>query len=187
MQASQRLTWVLYGIIGTLAVVACCLLVLTGGVLLRNTLGQSVNDDQPRRVIEELVPSADDAPAVDVWGDVNDVWACRDAVADWADDMQPVLESAGELSDAMLAGDVDRGLWVTQQVYQALEMIVPPACDPQLAQWQADFQQVFVAYEEGFLALAADDVDTALIMFEAANTTLTELTTQLEAVVARYE
>jgi hypothetical protein len=183
MQSSQRLTWVLYGIIGTLGIVACCLLALTGGVLLRNTLVQGSDSRSTSDVPADVEPMTE-VPIEDAW---VDAWGCRDAVADWADEMQPVMEYAGELSDAMLASDADRGLWVTQQVYQELDIIVPPACDPQLVQWQVDFQQVFVAYEEGFLALADGDADTALSIFERANASLTELTTQLEVVVARYQ
>lgn len=166
---SSRMIWLLYGIVGTLLVVSCCLVAAIGAVWLRSTPAESTGEMRAPDVTRESAT------------------ACRDAVSAWADAIAEVTADAGAISDAITDADAEYGILVSQYAYQALDDIEPPACDPELALWQSDLQQVFLTYVRGFEMLADDDVWGAIERFDAANSMLTELNHQLEDVVTRYE
>ncbi len=172
---NQRVMWVLYGIIGTLALVSCCLLAVLALVWVRTPT--STTEPTP---VPPVVATVAPAPPVDA-GD------CRAQVIDWANTVQTVATDAMQVSDAMLTNDAERGTAIAEQAYTELAAIEPPACDTEVVAWHWEFQDVFLEFGAGFEALAVGDIDTAVGIFDGANQRLEVLTQQLEAIVARYE
>lgn len=171
---SQRVMWVLYGIIGTLGVVSCCLLAVLAAVWLRTPTAVTEPAPAPPLMTTEPAPVADDTD-------------CRQQVIVWAGMVQEVSTAAMEVSDAMLTNDAERGTAIAEQAYVTLAEIEPPACDTKVVAWHWEFQDVFLEFGAGFEALAVGDIDTAVVIFDEANQRLAALTEQLEAIVARYE
>lgn len=172
---NQRVMWVLYGIIGTLALVSCCLLAVLALVWVRTPT--STTEPTP---VPPVVATVAPAPPVDA-GD------CRAQVIDWANTVQTVATDAMQVSDAMLTNDAERGTAIAEQAYTELAAIEPPACDTEVVAWHWEFQDVFLEFGAGFEALAVGDIDTAVGIFDGANQRLEVLTQQLEAIVARYQ
>jgi hypothetical protein len=171
---SQRVMWILYGIIGTLGVVSCCLLAVLAAVWLRTPTAVT----EPAS-IPPVVATTAPAPAS------ND--DCRAQVTQWAGMVQEVATMAMQVSDAMLTNDTERGTAIAEQAYTALADIAPPTCDSEVVTWHWEFQDVFVEFGAGFAALAVGDIDTAVVIFDEANQRLEALTGQLEEIVARYQ
>lgn len=172
---NQRVMWVLYGIIGTLALVSCCLLAVLALVWVRTPT--STTEPTP---VPPVVATVAPAPPVDA-GD------CRAQVTEWANTVQTVATDAMQVSDAMLTNDAERGTAIAEQAYTELAAIEPPACDTEVVAWHWEFQDVFLEFGAGFEALAVGDIDTAVGIFDGANQRLEVLTQQLEAIVARYQ
>ena len=172
---NQRVMWLLYGIIGTLALVNCALLVVLAFVWARTPT--TTTEPTP---VPPVVATVAPASPVDA-GD------CRVQVTEWANTVQTVATSAMQVSDAMLTNDTERGTAIAEQAYTALAAIEPPACDTEVVAWHWEFQDVFLEFGAGFEALAVGDIDTAVVIFDGANQRLEVLTQQLEAIVARYE